>query len=548
LDHRGLPRGATAKQHVHDAATPLHLAFSCYLVAPDGRILLTRRALDKKTWPGVWTNSCCGHPQLGESLRQAVTRRAAEELGVVVTSVRMLLADFAYRAEMDDGTVEHELCPVLVGEVDGHLSVDPAEVADHEWASWDELVDRARTAPGSLSPWCVEQITHLEEQGGLLAVAGSTGHSPVLDAPIATAPSSPLRSVSTCDPLAPVLGPLRGVLDAHIERKVVELSAIDQRLGDVTAEIGGLLAAGGKRLRPAFVWWGHRATGAEPEPEVLHAAAAVEVLHTFALLHDDVMDRSARRRGRPSAHVAFTELHAEHGMGGDAAWFGVGAAILAGDLAYVWADELFEATDLPSEAIARARSVFTTLRSEVIAGQYLDLRLGGEHDAGEQWARQVALLKSARYTVTRPLLLGAALAPTVRPEVEAALAAFGDSVGIAFQMRDDVLGLFGDPASTGKSCLDDLREGKRTVLVLRALRLADAAGRALLTSSLGDPELSVERAHDCCAIVAESGALASVEARIRADHARAEEALAAIEGPANDALSELARSAIERTW
>jgi geranylgeranyl diphosphate synthase type I len=467
----------------------------------------------------------------------------------VVTGTRVLLADFTYRAAMDDGTVEHELCPVVLGEVQGDLDLDPAEVADHAWVTWEELLHRARTAPCSLSPWCVEQVQQLHELGGLGPAGPPGDRSPeLLDAPISTAPVPTLRTLGSCDPLEPVLGPLRQVLDAHVARKVVELSAIDQRLGDVTAEIGGLLDAGGKRLRPAFVWWGHRATGAEADPQVLLPAAAVEVLHTFALLHDDVMDRSARRRGRPSAHVTFTDLHQEHGMSGDAAWFGVGAAILAGDLAYVWADELFDGADLPADALARGRAVFTTLRSEVIAGQYLDLRLGGELEAGERWARQVALLKSARYTVTRPLLLGAALAPDRRSGVEAALATFGDAVGVAFQMRDDVLGLFGDPTVTGKSCLDDLREGKRTVLVLRALRLADASSRRLLSDSLGDPDLTAERAHDCCAIVAESGALASVEAMIRADHARAEAALAAIDDPARSALSQLARSAIERTW
>lgn len=546
VDRTGVPHGSTPKRDAHHAATQLHLAFSTYLVGPDGRVLLTRRALDKRTWPGAWTNSCCGHPQLGETLREAVRRRVREELGLHLGPSQVVLPDFAYRAEMEDGTVEHELCPVLVASVEGRLDADPAEVADHVWITWDDLVHRARTEPGSLSPWCVEQVEQLVDAGGLPSAPFPERPCAVLDARIGPGLARPSRGVPGADPLGPVLDPLRKVLDAHVERRVAELAEVDQRLAAVTAEIGGLLDAGGKRLRPAFVWWGHQATGADPDPEVLLPAAAVEVLHTFALLHDDVMDRSARRRGRPSAHLAFRELHASEGMTGDAAWFGVSAAILAGDLAYVWADELFDSAALDPAALARGRAVFTTLRSEVIAGQYLDLRLGGEVEAGERWARQVALLKSARYTVTRPLLLGAALSDERRPDVEASLATYGDAVGVAFQMRDDVLGMFGDPAVTGKSCIDDLREGKRTVLVLRALRLAGPAGRALLAASLGDPELDEERARECCAVVADSGALASVETMIRSDHARAEAALADLDGPARDALSELASSAIER--
>jgi geranylgeranyl diphosphate synthase type I len=159
----------------------------------------------------------------------------------------------------------------------------------------------------------------------------------------------------------------------------------------------------------------------------------------------------------------------------------------------------------------------------------------------------VALLKSARYTVTRPLELGAALAPD-GPRVAPALAAYGDAVGIAFQMRDDILGLFGDPAVTGKSALDDLREGKRTVLVLRALRLADDRQRRVLEGCLGDPGLDEERAAEARAAVADSGALASVEALLSAQHALALEALAGLPAPAAAALRELAGLAIERRW
>lgn len=566
LDPKGRVSGLRAKAEAHGPDTELHLAFSCHVVRPDGRVLITRRALDKRTWPGVWTNACCGHPQLGETLGQAVVRRLREELGVVPRSAGVALPDFTYRATMDDGTVEHELCPVLVAQVDDAPRLDPIEVADAEWVPWPELVERARTAPGTLSPWSVEQILRLAElapsPAAWLETAAPDGAALLTWQPGLDGLDRPSARPRPPAALLPVAEPLDALLQSFVDERRSEVHAVDPRLSEVLDEIGGLVAAGGKQLRPAFVYWGHRATGAPHEPEVLLPAGAVELLHTFALLHDDVMDRSVSRRGRPAAHAALAALHRAERRAGDSDWFGVSAAVLAGDLTFVWADELFDATALPAEAVARARRVFTTLRSEVIAGQYLDLALaadptalggpqprtglvGADEDA-ERAAQKVALLKSARYTVTRPLLLGAALVDQPAPAVEAALQAYGDAVGIAFQMRDDVLGLFGDPAETGKGVVEDLREGKRTLLLLRALRLATPAQREVLTARVGDPHLDEAGAARVQEVVAATGALASVEALITAQQALARTALASIPQPARRALDELATLAIER--
>lgn len=562
LDGRGRPSGTERKAEVHDRHTPLHLAFSCHIVQRDGSVLLTRRALHKPTWPGVWTNGCCGHPQLGETLREAVTRRLAEELGASPAAMVVALPDFTYRAEMGDGTVEHELCPVVVALVDLVGLPDPAEVADHVWTSWPDLVARAQRAPATLSPWCVEQIERLAVLPSLTAWLDRSPieqPSSALDVPIAIADPAPLRTTQPAarrgsGAIDHVSEPLARVLDEFLDHRAANVVALDPRLAEVTDEILGLVRAGGKRLRPAFVYWGHRSTGAEHDDEVFRPAAAVELLHSFALLHDDVMDRSATRRGRPSGHSALAQVHrttldpGRDFAGDESAWFGCSAAILAGDLTYVWADELFESTELPAPVLHRARREFTELRTEVIAGQYLDLRLAADPTASEESAARVALLKSARYTVTRPLLLGAALGELdAAAHVHEALHTYGDAVGLAFQMRDDLLGLFGDPEETGKSVLDDLREGKRTVVMLRALRLADRTGRSVLERSLGDPTLDdvgAERVRD---IVVSSGALASIEALVAAQHALAVDALdGVIVEPARSALRQMASLAVER--
>lgn len=347
------------------------------------------------------------------------------------------------------------------------------------------------------------------------------------------------------DPLATVAGPVDEALRHFLDDRLAELVELDPALTPVGREIAGLVGSGGKRLRPAFVYWGHRATGADHDDGVFGPAGAVELLHTFALVHDDIMDRSAERRGRPAVHTALATAHAEEGLDGDSEWFGVGGGILAGDLAFVWADQMLDEADLAPEALARARKVFTALRVEVMAGQYLDLRLAGHPGAAEEDSRHVALLKSGRYTVTRPLQLGAAIGGS-DGVLDAALAAYGDAVGLAFQLRDDVLGLFGDPTDTGKGTLEDLREGKRTVLMLRAMELAGAAERRVLAATLGNPDLDDGDADRARQIVVDSGALAAVEGLLTAQQEQAQRALAPVAEPARAALRTLIELAVQR--
>jgi geranylgeranyl diphosphate synthase type I len=541
LDGRGRPRGTAAKATVHDGATPLHAAFSCYVVDADDRVLLTRRAASKRTWPGAWTNACCGHPQLGESLADAVRRRLRDELGVEAGRIEVAIPDFAYRAVMDDGTVEHELCPVVVAELVGDLTPDPDEVDAVSWVPWDELRHRARHEPSSLSPWSADQIGRLDALPGspwtwLVEPRWSSAGGSLLATPLEAIPE-PDGSLA----LLPVLRPVERTLRTFLDERVAELAGIDPRLDDLADGITGLLAAGGKRLRPAFVLWGHLAAEGERDDLAIGAGAAIELLHTFALIHDDVMDRSVVRRGLPAAHVSLAVDGAR-----DPAWFGTSAAILAGDLAHVWANELFDGLPIPEELAARARRRYSMLQTEVIAGQYLDLRLAEAHDPVDDDAVRVALLKTARYSVTRPLQLGAALAGG-DDDLDERLATYGDAVGLVFQLRDDVLGLFGDPAATGKGCLDDLREGKQTLLAIRALVLADPDDRAVLRAGLGDRDLDEEGGARCRAIVARSGALASVEARIAAEHARAIAAVAGLPSRPAAALTALADLAAFRS-
>ena len=276
------------------------------------------------------------------------------------------------------------------------------------------------------------------------------------------------------------------------------------------------------------------------------ASAALELFHAFALIHDDIMDGSDRRRGEPSVHRHFADLHARSSWRGDSASHGRSTALLCGDLCAAWSDEMFHGCGLPTDRVHRGYRVFATMRTEVMAGQYLDL-VSGVGDGSVASALTVIRMKSARYTVTRPLQIGAALAGA-GPELLAALAAFGDPLGDAFQLRDDVLGVFGDPAVTGKSILDDLREGKPTVMMALARGGADREQAARLKVLFGNPGLDPDGAAELRAIIAATGALGRIEEMIRVRTAAAVAALAAapVAGDARTMLAGLAAAAVDR--
>ncbi|MGY1841726.1 MULTISPECIES: polyprenyl synthetase family protein [unclassified Modestobacter] len=349
---------------------------------------------------------------------------------------------------------------------------------------------------------------------------------------------------------------VRGAVSAALTTFLTEqrrtLSGMAPQLTPVVEEVCAL-AEGGKRLRPLFAYWGWRgATATAPAPaeddeSVLRAVAALEFVHASALVHDDVMDGALTRRSRPATHIGFASRHGAEALGGDATAFGVGAAILVGDLALVWSDEQLRRSGISSPALARARAVWDVMRTEVTAGQYLDLLRAAGGLPGPEGALAVARYKSAGYTVQRPLQLGAAIAGAP-PEVTEAYTAIGLPLGEAFQLRDDVLGVFGDPQVTGKSADDDLREGKQTLLIALAEERADAAGRRLLADALGSPTAGPEQFAALRQLIEATGARARVEERIAERTALARTAIAGapVAEDARAALDALAVAATTR--
>jgi geranylgeranyl diphosphate synthase type I len=277
-------------------------------------------------------------------------------------------------------------------------------------------------------------------------------------------------------------------LDRFLRDHRKGLAGDDPHAATIFAELERVITSGGKRLRPLFCCLGYRATGSPIEEQTIRAAAALELLHTFAIVHDDVMDRSRTRRGSAASWVHLAGIHRGEDMLGDAEQWGVSGAVLVGDLALVLAGRALHDAGFPPDRIAPALERYDRMRAEVVIGQYLDVLAAHRGAIDEAEARRIAVLKSGGYTVEGPLHIGALLAGA-SDRVMGALSAYGIPLGEAFQLRDDVLGVFGDPAVTGKDRDSDIREGKRTLLVARAVSASEPHDREFLVSRLGQPDL-----------------------------------------------------------
>jgi geranylgeranyl diphosphate synthase, type I len=318
-------------------------------------------------------------------------------------------------------------------------------------------------------------------------------------------------------------------LPSHVQRALVDYFGsrrtqtheIGPDFASALQALADFVLGGGKRIRPTFAWWGWRGAGGAAEGDeaaaVLRAVSALELLQACALVHDDLMDSSSVRRGSPTVHVAFAAHHRASGLLGESSQFGLAAAVLLGDIALAWAEDLFLGSGLAPDALVRAMPPWQAMRTEMLAGQYIDMLTQARGDESEAAALRIDRYKTAAYTVERPLHIGAALAGAGADLVDA-YRSFGADLGIAFQLRDDLLGMYGDPEVTGKPAGDDLREGKRTLLVAFGLRDAERQGRtadaAVLRRCLGRPDVGADEVAAVRELLVDVGAVDAVESRI----------------------------------
>ena len=344
---------------------------------------------------------------------------------------------------------------------------------------------------------------------------------------------------------------VRTVLDTFLSEQRRILRAVAPECSDMVDAVSDLLG-GGKRLRPAFCYWGARGAGADGDDALVRASVGLELFQAAALIHDDVMDDSDLRRGMPAVHRRFATQHDQRARLGDSERYGMAGAVLTGDLCLSWSDELFSTSGLSPEALRRGRVMFDRMRTELMAGQFLDmLGQSDPHDIGADEAidraRRVIHYKSAKYTIEHPLMIGGLLAGA-DDDLLAAYSEFGLDAGEAFQLRDDLLGVFGDPSQTGKPAGDDLREGKRTVLIACARRSATSAEARTISRLLGDPGLDAAGIAELQAVIVRTEAHHEVEQMIADRTKAAQQALAAarMDETARAVLSDLVTAATTR--
>ena len=350
-----------------------------------------------------------------------------------------------------------------------------------------------------------------------------------------------------------------GTLAAFFDERAGRVDDIDPEFTRVIGELRSFTLQGGKRVRPAFAWAGWLGAGgdkglhsdAEDPAAVFRAVSALEFIQACALIHDDIIDVSATRRGFPTVHKVFEARHRDSGWRGDAAHYGHSVAILAGDIALAWADDMFHGSGVSDAARNRAREPWWKMRTEVLGGQLLDITAEASGDDRIEVAEKVNRYKTAAYTIERPLHIGARLAGAGEDVIEA-YREFGRDIGIAFQLRDDQLGVFGDPAVTGKPAGDDLREGKRTVLVgtaIQRLRESDPEGARHLDEGLGRVADGAE-VDELRGLILASGADDLLEEEICRLTRRGLEALesAPIVDEHRELLMDMGRRATARNW
>lgn len=314
-------------------------------------------------------------------------------------------------------------------------------------------------------------------------------------------------------------------LTEFVDRENAYLTSIGSELVPVASALKNFLVNSGKRFRPLFAAAGFVGSGGSLDQASINAISSIELVHVCALIHDDVMDGSDTRRGAPAIHKLFEKMHNDQRLSGSAEQFGVASAILLGDLAMVWASKALHESEMDSQALTRAFPLYDEMRVELMAGQYLDVYEQAFASESVERSLKVARYKSGKYSIERPLHFGSALASGANMD---AYTGYGIPLGEAFQLRDDLLGVFGNPEQTGKPAGDDLREGKRTVLIAATMERASSEEKSFINSLLGKPDLDLASVEKIRTIMQKVGAVDFVEELISK---MTQDALQALETP-----------------
>jgi geranylgeranyl diphosphate synthase type I len=296
-------------------------------------------------------------------------------------------------------------------------------------------------------------------------------------------------------------------LEAYFAEKIKQAAEIHPEAVVLVEEIRRMVQAGGKRIRPAFAYAAYVASGGHSHEAVLYASSALELWHTFAIIHDDIIDESSLRRGQSTAHTAFDKFHQNRHFPGDSQRFGISAAILAGDLAFSFADELLDSAPFPAERIRRAKIYYNAMKQQTIYGEHLDVISQFKKQISEADVLKILEYKTAKYTIERPMHIGACLAGADEEKLQI-FSNYAVPLGQAFQIQDDILGTFGKEENIGKPTDSDIKEGKMTLLIVKAYEAVKPAERKVLDGALGNKKASTRQINQVRKVIENCGSLA----------------------------------------
>lgn len=493
VDEKNRQIGVAEKLSTHHDNTPLHRAFSCYIFNDKNQLLVTKRADIKKVWPGVWTNSVCGHPMPDESMKDAIKRRMSYELGMTADDLKLIVADYTYKTPPFNGIIENEFCPVYIARASSNPNPNADEVGDYKWMDWEDYKKQlADDKEDVYSWWCKDQLKHIENY-----IDNMTGK---YDFDIASTRKEVDRR-----------------LKVFLSEKIDLASKISEHYETLWRFVDESITAGGKRIRPYIVLLAYSAyvDSKDKNFEVAYSTGlAMELLHNAMLVHDDIIDKDLVRHGVDNVAGRYIKLYAKdindekrihH--------YADSAAIIAGDLLISSSRSLISSNpDIDNEVLVKISELMDEAIFRVCGGELLDTEASFRDSRAS--AMTIASEKTSSYSFEIPLAVGATLAGASESEIESLSREFGRSLGIAFQIQDDILGVFGDEAILGKSTSGDIREGKRTYMVEKFYEMASDEQKSNFELAFGNDNATHEEEGLARSALKDSGALEATKSEI----------------------------------
>ena len=493
VDDQNRQIGVAEKLSSHHANTPLHRAFSCYVFNDKNQLLVSRRAESKKVWPGVWTNSVCGHPMPDESTQDAIKRRLEFELGMTASDIELIVADYVYKTPPFNGIIENEFCPVYIAKATCDPKPNPDEVGDYKWVEWEDYKKELSNDKSDVySWWSKDQLKYIE--GRIDNMMGNYKIDVM----------SSRKEINRR-------------LKVFLANKIESSAKISEHYETLWRYIDESISSGGKRIRPYIVMLAYSAHIKDKSPnyEVVYSVGlAMELLHNAMLIHDDVIDKDLIRHGVDNVTGRYIKLYSKDIKDEEKVHhYANSAAIIAGDLL------ISSARTLVSSCLGMDQSVsikISELMDEAIfrvcGGELLDTEASFRNSRAS--AKTIASEKTSSYSFEIPLAVGATLAGASESEIELIARAYGRTLGIAFQIQDDILGVFGNEAVLGKSTSGDIREGKHTYMVEQFYNMASENQVKDFEIAFGHGDASMEDVGLAKKTLKDSGALDATKSEI----------------------------------